>query len=203
LPAILQWCKTVEAAPDKPEFVTLTFKKGIPTALNGKTMPLHELIATCNKLGAAHGVGVVQLIEDRLVGLKVRGVYENPGATILISAHKKLELLVSTRKENQLKTLIDTEWAYLVYAAQWFEPTMQHLSAYIDDQNSKVTGKVTVKLFKGQATVVALDSPYSLFDHNLATFEKNMAFNQNASAGFIEIYNLPQKTAYGVQHHGK
>lgn len=201
LPAILQWCRTVEAAPNKPQFITLSFQKGVPVALNGKTMPLYKLIAACNKLGGAHGVGVVQLIEDRLIGLKVRGVFENPGATILIAAHKKLELLVSTRQENELKLLIDTKWAYLLYAAQWYEPTMQHLNAYIDDQNNKVSGEVTVKLHKGQVTVVALDSPYSLFDHNLATFEKNTAFNQNASAGFIEIYNLPQKTAYGVMRH--
>lgn len=203
LPAILQWCKTVEEAPNTPAFITITFEKGVPIKLSGRALPLHELIADCNKLGAAHGVGVVHLIEDRLVGLKVRGVFENPGATILINAHKKLELLVSTREENQLKTFIDTKWAYLLYAAQWFEPTMQHLNAYINDQNLKVSGEVTVKLFKGQATVVALDSPYSLFDHNLATFEKNAAFNQNASAGFIEIYNLPQKTAYGVQNNVK
>lgn len=200
-PAILQWCKTVEEAPDKPEFVTITFAKGVPAQLNGKAMPLHKLIAACNSIGAKHGVGVVPLIEDRLVGLKVRGVYENPGATILINAHKKLEMLVSTRQENELKSFIDTKWAYLVYAAQWYESTMQHLNAYIDHQNQKVSGEVTVKLFKGQATVVSLHSPYSLFDHNLATFEKNAAFNQNASAGFIEIYNLPQKTAYEVGQH--
>jgi argininosuccinate synthase len=201
LPDILQWCKTVEETPANPEFVKLTFVKGVPVKIDGKSMPLHKLIAHCNTLGAAYGVGVVQLIEDRLVGLKVRGVFENPGATILINAHKKLELLVSTREENQFKTLVDTKWAYMLYAAQWFEPTMQHLNAYIGDQNIKVSGEVTVKLFKGQAMVVALDSPYSLFNHDLATFEKNAAFNQNASAGFIEIYNLPQKTAYEVQQH--
>lgn len=203
LPAILQWCKTIEETPIAPEFIKIAFDKGIPTKLNGKAMSLHKLIAQCNKLGAQHGVGVILLIEDRLVGLKVRGVYENPAATILINAHKKLEMLVSTREENHFKTIVDTKWAYLLYAAQWFEPTMQHLNAYIDDQNKKVTGEVTVKLFKGQATVVSLDSPYSLFDHNLATFEKNIAFNQNAAAGFIEIYNLSQKTAYGVQNHVK
>ena len=203
LSAILQWCKTIEEAPETPSLIKFTFEKGVPIKLDGKSMPLAELIAACNRLGASHGVGVVQLIEDRLVGLKVRGVYENPAATILISAHKKLEQLVSTREENQFKTLIDTKWAYMLYAAQWFEPTMSHLNAYINDQNLKVSGEVTVKLFKGQATVVALESPYSLFDHNLATFEKNATFNQNASAGFIEIYNLPQKTANGVYNYVK
>lgn len=202
LPAILQWCNTVEQAPDAPEILDITFVAGIPTALNGKSMSLADIIATCNAVGAKHGVGVVQLIEDRLVGLKVRGVYENPGATVLITAHKKLEQLVSTREENQFKTLVDTKWAYMAYAAQWYEPLMSHLHAHIDDQNKKVSGTVTVKLFKGQATVVKLNSPNSLFDHNLATFDKNATFNQNASAGFIEIYTLAQKTAYKVAHHG-
>lgn len=203
LPAILQWCKTVEETPDKPDYVKVTFDKGVPTKLDGKAMPLAEIIGKCNKLGAEHGVGVVQLIEDRLVGLKVRGVYEQPGATVLINAHKKLEQLVSTREENKFKTMVDTQWAYMLYAALWFEPTMHHLNAYIDDQNAKVCGEVTVKLFKGEATVVALDSPYSLFDHNLATFEKNDAFNQNAAPGFIELHNLAQKTAKGVYDYDK
>ncbi|MFZ2125082.1 MAG: argininosuccinate synthase [Candidatus Saccharimonadales bacterium] len=200
---ILQWCNEIEATPDMPTYIKITFDKGVPVKFNNKKMPLAKIIASCNTIGAEHGVGVVQLIEDRLVGLKVRGVYENPAATILINAHKKLEQLVSTREENQFKTLIDTKWAYMLYAALWFEPTMNHINVYIDDQNMKVCGEVTIKLFKGQSTVVALDSPYSLFDHNLATFEKNSAFNQNASAGFIEIYNLPQKTAYGVFNNGK
>lgn len=202
LPAILQWCNTVEQTPDKPELLDITFKKGIPTALNGKKMSLADIIAACNKAGAKHGVGVVQLIEDRLVGLKVRGVYENPGAAVLINAHKKLEQLVSTREENQFKTSVDTKWAYMAYAALWYEPLMNHLHAFIDDQNKKVSGTVSVKLFKGQATVVKLDSPHSLFDHNLATFDKNATFNQNASAGFIEIYTLAQKTALKVANHG-
>lgn len=177
---------------------SLGFEKGIPIALDGKKLPLHQIIASCNSVGAQHGVGIVPLIEDRLVGLKVRGVFEQPGASIIIAAHKKLEKLVSTRTENEFKTLVDTKWAYQVYAAQWFEPLTHHLMAFVKDQNAKVTGTVTVKLYKGSIAVVALDSPYSLFDHNPATFEKNAAFNQNASASFTEIYNLPQQTAYGV-----
>ncbi|MBP6962521.1 argininosuccinate synthase [Candidatus Saccharibacteria bacterium] len=198
---ILLWCKTIENTPEKAVQLQIEFEKGVPIKLNGESMELANLVAECNNIGGEHGVGVVQLIEDRLVGLKVRGVYENPGATILISAHKKLEQLVSTREENQFKSLVDTKWAYMVYGAQWFEPTMRHLNSYIDSQNMKVTGNVTVELFKGNVNVVALSSPYSLFDENLATFEKNQAFNQNASAGFIEIYNLSQKTAYGVYNY--
>ncbi len=198
LEKILKWCNTIDKTPNEAEIVEVEFVKGIPVALNGQKKKLSEIIMECNKIGGQHGVGVFNLIEDRLVGLKVRGVYENPAASILIAAHKKLEMLVSTRQENELKAFLDNKWAYLTYAAQWYDPVMYHLHAYQNSQNKKVTGKVKVQLFKGNITVVALDSPYSLFDKNLATFEKNMAFNQNASAGFIEIYNLAQKTAFNV-----
>lgn len=195
---ILEWCVLPEKAPNESEIVEIEFEKGIPVAVNGKKDKLSQLIALCNKIGAKHGVGVVNLIEDRIVGLKVRGVYENPGASILISAHKKLEMLVSTREENELKSFIDNKWAYLTYGAKWYDPVMYHIHAFINSQNKKVTGKVKVKLFKGNISVVALESPYSLFNHNLATFNKDAKFNQNASAGFIEIYNLAQKTAFNV-----
>ncbi len=200
---ILSWCSPIEKTPDKPERLVIEFDQGIPVGLNGTKMPLHDIITEANSIGARHGVGVVNLVEDRLVGLKVRGIYENPGATILIAAHKKLEQLVSTRVENELKGFIDTKWAYMVYAAEWYEPTLHHLTAYIDDQNKKVTGKVTVELFKGNVTVICLDSPYSLFDHSLATFNSDESFNQNASAGFIEIYTLAQKTAREAYDYDK
>lgn len=195
---ILQWCKTPEDAATKAEILEIKFKQGLPTEVNGKANKLSKIIAECNEIGAKHGVGVVPLIEDRLVGLKVRGIYENPGANILIAAHKKLEMLTSTREENELKNLIDNKWAYLTYAAKWYDPVMYHIHAYINSQNKKATGTVKVKLYKGNISVVALKSPHSLFDSNLATFEKNVSFNQNASAGFIEIYNLSQKTAYSA-----
>jgi len=200
---ILQWCNTPEKAPNEQEIIELTYEKGIPTALNGKTMKLHELIHQCNVIGGKHGVGVTQLIEDRIVGLKVRGVYENPGAAILIAAHKKLEMLVSTREENELKPILDQKWAYLTYGAKFFEPTMTHIAAYIDSQNEKVSGKVKVLLYKGGITIVALSSPNSLFQQQLATFERTQkglgTFNQNASAGFIELYTLSMRTAAQVK----
>ncbi|MGL4347583.1 MAG: argininosuccinate synthase [Chitinophagaceae bacterium] len=195
---ILQWCKTIEEAPNKVEIIEIDFVEGVPKKYNGKTKKLALLIAECNKVGAKHGVGVFHLIEDRLVGLKVRGIYENPGASILVQAHKKLEQLVSTREENELKSFMDNKWAYLAYAAKWFEPVMNHIHAYINSQNKKVTGKVKVQLYKGNITVVAVESQYSLFNIDLATFERSTAFNQNAAAGFIEIYSLPQKTAYNI-----
>ncbi len=195
---ILQWCKTLEETKKNAEIIEIEFMQGVPKKLNGNAMKLSSLIHKCNKVGAKHGIGVVHLIEDRLVGLKVRGVYENPGASILIQAHKKLEQLVSTREENELKVFMDTKWAYLTYAAKWYDPVMYHIHAFINSQNKKVTGKVKVKLFKGNIDIVAVESKYSLFNKDLATFERNTSLNQNASAGFIEIYNLAQKTAFNI-----
>lgn len=199
--AIFQWCKTPEKAPDTPTTIEIEYEKGVPVGLNGKKMKLCDLIRDVNTVGGENAVGVFPLIEDRVLGLKVRGVYENPAAHILIQAHKNLEKLVSTREENELKTFMDTKWAYMTYGAKWFEPTMSHIRAYIDDQNEKVTGKVRVKLYKGSLTILACESKHSLFDENLATFERSAAFNQNASASFIELYNLAQKTAHNTFLH--
>jgi len=195
---ILQWCKTVEESENTPKSITIGFESWVPVSLDNKQMKLSEIISELNFAGAKHWVWVFPLIEDRFVGLKVRWVYENPGATILIKAHKNLEQLVSTREENELKTLLDTKWAYLTYAAKWFDPVMKNICAYIDMQNTKVSGNVTVKLYKWNVIIENLSSQHSLFDENLATFNKCMDFNQNSSAGFIEIYNLAQKTAYNI-----
>ncbi|PCJ16816.1 MAG: argininosuccinate synthase [Candidatus Cloacimonadota bacterium] len=196
---ILSWSTHPQDAPDKPQDLIIQFKKGIPVAIDSKKMELFKLIEECNKIGSQHGVGIFHLIEDRVVGLKVRGIYENPGASILINAHKQLERLVSTREENELKTFMDTKWAYLCYGAKWFEPTMSHIHAYVDDQNKKVNGSVTVRLYKGTITIVAIDSKDSLLDPDLVTFDSSDSFNANASAGFIELWNLPQKTAYQLE----
>lgn len=187
-----------EKAPNKPEFVKLTFKKGLPVALNGKKMKLAQLIITLNKIAGKHGVGVVHHIEDRVVGLKVRGVYELPAAHVIITAHKNLEKYVCTKEENEFKSLVDTKWSYLCYGALWFDPLMADLNAFIDKVNEKVNGEVTVKLYKGSAEVVAMKSPYALYDKHLATFMKDYTFNQNASPGFIEIYTLPMRLANQV-----
>ena len=196
---ILQVCSVPEQAPDEAELVALEFEQGLPVSLNGYRMKLKDLIIKLNQIAAKHGVGIVTLIEDRLVGLKVRGVYEAPAAQVIIEAHKNLEKLVSTREENEFKSLVDLKWAYLCYGAKWHDPLMQNLNAFIDKMNEKVEGKVKIKLYKGNAHVAAVESKNSLFDADLATFNKSQAFNQNASAGFIEIYNLPAKTAYSVK----
>ena len=200
---ILKWCNTPMQAPDEPVLLKIGYESGKPVSLNGEMLPPADIIHQLNHIGGTHGVGYFHLVEDRIVGLKVRGIYENPAATILIRAHKNLEQLVSTREENELKTLMDQKWAYLCYGAKYFEPVMDNIRAYINEQNKKVSGEVTLRLYKGNCEVVALHSPNSLFDENLATFNTSAEFNQNASAGFIELWNLPQKTAYQLNQKNK
>lgn len=192
---ILQVCRIIEKTPNKSEYIKLKFVKGIPVEVDDKPMRLAEMIMQLNKVGAKHGVGVTHHIEDRLVGLKVRGLYEAPAAEIIINAHFNLEKYVSTRMENEFKSEVDTKWAYLCYGAMWYEPLMDNLNAYIDKVNEKVSGLVTVKLFKGVAEVVAVETANTIFDEKLATFMKSSAFNQNASAGFIEIYTMQMRLA--------
>jgi len=194
---ILQITTHPKDAPDEETIVELEFIKGIPVALNGKNMKLSDLILELNKIGGKNGVGIVHLIEDRLVGLKVRGLYENPAGRIIITAHKDLEKYVSTRMENEFKRTVDTKWAYLCYGALWYEPLMSDLNAYIDNVNQKVTGKVKVRLYKGSCEAVAVETPNTIFDEKLATFMTSGAtdFNQNAAAGFTELYTLQMKLA--------
>lgn len=192
---ILQVCNVIEKTPGKPQYIKLRFVKGLPVELDGKVMRLPDLIIALNAMGAKHGVGVVHHIEDRVVGLKVRGLYEAPAAEIIINAHINLEKYVCTRMENEFKTHVDTKWAYTCYGALWYEPLMDDLNAFIDKINEKVSGTVTVRLFKGTAEVVAVDTANTIFDEKLATFMKNDAFNQNASTGFIEIYTMQMRMA--------
>ncbi len=183
-----------ENAPEKEELVKLNFEKGLPVALNGKKMSLSKLIIALNKLAGRHGVGTVHLLEDRLVGLKNRGVYEHPGAHTIIEAHRNLEKYVSTRELNELKAILDIKWGYLCYGALWYDPVMTAINAFNDKVNEKVTGEVTIQLFKGVATVVALTSPYAL-DHVSFNNKEGYDLNVNASASFIEIYSLQMKLA--------
>lgn len=195
LDKILQVCNTIEKTPNKPKYIKLEFVKGIPVKLDGKRYNLTDIIQQLNSIGAKHGVGVTHHIEDRLVGLKVRGLYEAPAAEIIINAHFNLEKYVCTRVENEFKAEVDTKWAYLCYGALWYEPLMDDLNALIEKVNEKVTGTVTVKLFKGNAEVVAVETANTIFDEKLATFMRNNAYNQNASPGFIEIYTMQMRLA--------
>jgi argininosuccinate synthase len=182
------------AGPDEPELIKIGFVKGLPVSVNGEQTTLAKLIVNLNQIAGKHGVGTVTLLEDRLVGLKDRGVYEHPAAHVIIEAHKNLEKYVSTRQLNELKSQMDIKWGYLCYGALWFDPAMMAINAFNDQVNEKVTGEVTVKLYKGNTTVVALDSPYAL---SYASFnnDEGYAFNVNASAGFIEVYSLQMKLA--------
>ncbi|HRN95859.1 MAG TPA: argininosuccinate synthase, partial [Candidatus Levybacteria bacterium] len=185
---------SVKNSPDSEELITLTFEKGLPVALNNKKMSLSKIIIALNKTAGKHGVGIVHLLEDRLVGLKNRGVYEMPAGHVIISAHKALEKYVSTRQLNELKETLDIKWAYLCYGAQWYDPVMDAINAFNEQVNDKVTGTVTIRLFKGMATVVAMESPYGL-NHTSFNVDEGYNFNVNASAGFIEIYTLQMKLA--------
>lgn len=179
-------------APDKDELVKLDFKNGIPVALNGAKLSLAELIIKLNKISGKHGVGTFQILEDRIIGLKNRGVYEHPGAHVIIEAHKILEKYVSTKDLNELKDQMDIKWGYLCYGGKWFDPVMNAINAFNDKVNEKVTGEVTIRLFKGNATVVAVKSPYAL-EHASFNNKEGYGLNVNASAGFIEIYSLQMK----------
>lgn len=184
----------LEKTPSTPEVIKLTFQKGIPVALNGKHMKLSELIMKLNKLAGRHGVGVVYHLEDRLVGLKTRGVYELPGGHTIIEAHRNLEKYVCTRLENELKETLDIKWGYFCYCALWIDPVMNDINAFNDKINEKVTGEVTIQLFRGQARILALTSPFGL--HHVS-FNRvgGAAFNSRDSAPFIEIYSLQGRLA--------
>ena len=190
-----------EDAPDEPETVTVEFERGVPVALNGERMGLVELLEQAAELGARHGVGIVDHIEDRIVGLKVRDIYEVPAAAILLTAHDELERLVGTIHQNQFKPMLDQRWAYLVYAGLWWEPLRSDLDAYIEAANAQVTGAVGIKLYKGSARVVTRSSPNALYDAQLATFaESGGLFSQAASPGFIELWSLQSRMAWRARH---
>jgi argininosuccinate synthase len=184
-------------APNQEELVKLYFDKGIPKALNGEKMTLAQLIVKLNKIAGRHGVGVVHMFEDRLVGVKNGGVYEMPAAHVIIEAHKALEKYVSTRNLNELKASLDIKWGYLCYGALWFDPSLKAINAFNDYVNEKVNGEVTVKLYKGNTSVVAMSSAFGL-DHTSFSNFAGHPFNVNASAGFTEIYSLQMRLANQV-----
>jgi argininosuccinate synthase len=190
-----------EEAPEEPEVVTVEFERGLPVAWNGSRMGLVELIERAGAAGARHGVGIVDHIEDRIVGLKVRDIYEVPAAAILLLAHTELEKLVGTIHQNQMKPGLDQKWAYLVYAGLWWEPLREDLDAYMDAVNQQVTGTVGIKLYKGLARVVTRESPNAVYDAQLASFaESGGLFSQAASPGFIELWSLQSRLAWRVRH---
>jgi argininosuccinate synthase len=198
---VFQLVTSPQDAPDEPEDVRVAFERGVPTALDGERLELVELLERAAAAGCRHGVGIVDHIEDRVVGLKVRDVYEVPAAAILLSAHRELEKLVSTIHQNSFKRALEDKWAYLCYAGLWHEPLRENLDAYMDSANEYVTGEATVRLYKGSATVVARSSPYALYDRSLAGFsESGGEFSQAASPGFIELFTLQTRMAHRIRH---
>jgi argininosuccinate synthase len=189
-----------EEAPDEPALVRVGFERGCPVSLDGERLELVALLERAGELGRRHGVGIVDHIEDRVVGLKVRDLYEVPAAAIVLAAHRDLEKLVSTIHQNNFKHTLEERWAYLCYAGLWWEPLRADLDAYMDSASERVTGEVTVKLYKGSATPVARSSPYALYDRALAGFaESGGEFSQAASPGFIELFTLQSRIAHRLR----
>jgi len=186
---------SLEEAPDKPEYVTIKFEDGVPIALNGEQLDPVTLIKNLNKIAGKHGVGRIDHIEDRLVGIKSREIYESPAAEVLVEAHKDLEKLVLTRHELEFKKQIDEKWTFLVYTGLWIDPLREALEAFIDKTQERVCGEVKMKLYKGRCWVAGRSSPMSLYDKNLATYEVETSFNQSYAEGFIELWGLPTKVA--------
>ena len=192
-PGFLEMGVSPEMAPDKPTYVSLTFEKGVPVALNGEKVGAVELIEKLNKLGGENGVGLVDLLENRLVGMKSRGVYETPGGAILYRAHQVLETLCLDRDTQHYKELVANRFAELVYFGQWFSPLREALSAFVTETQKTVTGTVKLKLYKGNIINAGATSPFSLYDPEIATFDEDHVYNQYDANGFINLFGLPTK----------
>ncbi len=189
-PGFLELGVSPEQAPDKPTYVTISFEKGIPVALDGEKLDGVTMIEKLNAIGGANGIGLVDLVENRLVGMKSRGVYETPGGAILYRAHQVLETLTLDRDTSHYKALVAQKYAELVYFGQWFSPLREALAAFVDSTQKNVTGDVRLKLYKGNIINAGTTSPYSLYDPELATFDEDAVYNQADSEGFINLFGL-------------
>lgn len=189
----LEFGVSPEQAPDKPTYITLHFEKGVPTMLDGKKLSGVEMVEALNKLGGENGIGLADIVENRLVGMKSRGVYETPGGTILYHAHNKLEELCLDRDTYHYKQQIGLKFAELVYFGQWFTQLREALSAFVDSTQETVTGDVTLKLYKGNIIDAGVTSPYSLYDEEIATFDEDEVYDQKDAGGFINLFGLPIK----------
>jgi len=188
---ILEMGVSPERAPDKATYVTVGFEKGVPVSLDGKDVDSVELIKKLNELGGANGIGVIDLVENRLVGMKSRGVYETPGGTILYHAHEALETLCIDRETARVKQQLAIKFADLVYFGQWYTPLREALTSFVDSTQQTVTGEVKLKLYKGNIINASITSPYSLYDEEIATFDEDTVYNQKDSEGFINLFGLP------------
>lgn len=192
---VFEWTESPEKALNKPEYLTINFSGGIPYALNEEPLNAITLIEKLNEIAGKHGIGRIDHMEDRLIGIKSREVYECPAATVILETHKDLEKTVLTKHELSFKKLIDDQWTFLVYSGLWMEPLKDALEAFIDKTQERVLGKVKVKLYKGSLHVVGRSSPMSLYNLKLATYESFTTFDQTWALGFIELWGLPTKAA--------
>ena len=184
---------TPEKAPEEGEYVTMTFEKGVPKSVNGKEMKVSEIIETLNELGGKHGIGIIDIVENRVVGMKSRGVYETPGGTILLEAHKQLEELVLDRDTMDVKKDMGNKFAQLVYEGKWFTPLREAIQAFVESPQEYVTGEVKCKLYKGNIIKADTTSPYSLYSESLASFTTGDLYDHNDASGFITLFGLPLK----------
>jgi argininosuccinate synthase len=201
---VFQLVTRPEEAPDEPETVSVGFERGCPVSLDGEGLGLVELLERAAQIGARHGVGIVDHIEDRVVGLKVRDLYEAPAAAIVLAAHRELEKLVCTIHQNNFKGALENHWAYLCYSGLWLEPLRRDIDAYMDSVNEFVTGEVELKLYRGSVTPTRRNSPYALYDRSLASFgESGGDFSQDASPGFIELHTLQSRLAHRIREEAE
>jgi argininosuccinate synthase len=184
---------TPEKAPDEGEYVTLDFEKGVPTAINGQKMKVSDIIRELNKLGGKHGIGIIDIVENRVVGMKSRGVYETPGGTILMEAHTQLEELILDRDTLAYKKLVATKFADLVYEGKWFCPLRESLQAFVEKTQERVTGTVKMKLYKGNIIKAGTTSPCSLYSESLASFTTGDLYDHKDATGFINLFGLSMK----------
>lgn len=182
-----------EKAPDEAEYVTLTFEKGVPTSVNGKEMKVSDIIRELNRLGGKHGIGIVDIVENRVVGMKSRGVYETPGGTILMAAHNQLEELILDRETLSFKKTIGDKFADVVYEGKWWSPLREALQAFVESTQERVTGEVKLKLYKGNIIKAGTTSPYSLYSESLASFTTGELYNHKDAEGFINLFGLSTK----------
>ena len=182
-----------EKAPDEGEYVTMTFEAGVPKSLNGKEMKVSEIITELNKLGGKHGIGIIDIVENRVVGMKSRGVYETPGGTILMEAHDQLEELVLDRATYEVKKDMGNKMAQIVYEGKWFTPLREAVQAFVDVTQQYVTGEVKFKLYKGNIIKAGTTSPYSLYSESLASFTTGELYDHHDAEGFINLFGLPLK----------
>ena len=192
-PGFLEMGVSPEMAPDEPTYITIHFEKGVPTAVNGKEMGGVELIKYLNEVGGKNGIGLNDIVENRLVGMKSRGVYENPAGSILFKAHDVLETITLDRDTQHYKEIVAHKFAELVYFGQWFTPLREALSAFVDKTQETVTGDVKLKLYKGNMINAGVTSPYTLYSEDFATFDADEVYDQKDSAGFINLFGLPIK----------